>query len=184
MNKQKIHFVGIGGIGISALARYFLVKDYQVSGSDLSGSEITEDLNQGHIEGILGITYKQLESSLDKAKKGSGTIDDYINSGVSRIILGTAAFKDPELLKNACDKYLHLEMLAVEPKLQGMGYAKKLLEPMFEQLDSENLPCFLETSTEKNVPFYQYFGFEVVEESTIPGSEVPFWDMLRKPFSR
>ena len=34
--------------------------------------------------------------------------------------------------KNAGDKYLHLEILAVEPKFQGMGYAKKLLEPMFE----------------------------------------------------
>ncbi|NIP38276.1 MAG: 1-(5-phosphoribosyl)-5-[(5-phosphoribosylamino)methylideneamino]imidazole-4-carboxamide isomerase [Candidatus Dadabacteria bacterium] len=34
-----------------------------------------------------------------------GTIDYYISSGVSRIILGTAAFKDPDLLKSACDKY-------------------------------------------------------------------------------
>ena len=83
--------------------------------------------------------------------------------------------------KNAGDKYLHLEMLAVEPKFQGMGHAKKLLEPMFKRLDSEKLPCFLETSTEKNVPFYQNFGFEVVEESTIPGTDVPFWDLLRKP---
>ncbi|NIS09376.1 MAG: 1-(5-phosphoribosyl)-5-[(5-phosphoribosylamino)methylideneamino]imidazole-4-carboxamide isomerase [Candidatus Dadabacteria bacterium] len=33
------------------------------------------------------------------------TIDDYINSGITRIILGTAAFKDPELLKHACNKY-------------------------------------------------------------------------------
>ncbi|MHA1480222.1 MAG: GNAT family N-acetyltransferase [Candidatus Thorarchaeota archaeon] len=86
--------------------------------------------------------------------------------------------------KNAGDKYLHLEMLAVEPKFQRMGYAKKLLEPIFEQLDSEELPCFLQTSIEKNVSLYQYFGFKVVEESTIPGTDVPFWDMLRKPFSR
>lgn len=85
--------------------------------------------------------------------------------------------------KNAGDKYLHLEMLAVDPKLQGMGYARKLLEPMFAQLDSEELPCFLQTSIKKNVSLYQYFGFDVVEESAIPGTDVPFWDMLRKPVS-
>ncbi|NIT13385.1 MAG: 1-(5-phosphoribosyl)-5-[(5-phosphoribosylamino)methylideneamino]imidazole-4-carboxamide isomerase [Candidatus Dadabacteria bacterium] len=33
------------------------------------------------------------------------TIDDYISSGISRIILGTAAFKDPDLLRGACNKY-------------------------------------------------------------------------------
>ena len=84
--------------------------------------------------------------------------------------------------KNAGDKFIHLEILAVEPKSQGMGYAKKLLEPMFERIDSEGLPCFLETATEKNVPFYQRFGFEVVEESTIPGTEISLWDMMRNPF--
>ncbi len=83
--------------------------------------------------------------------------------------------------KNAGDRYLHLEILAVDPKFQGMGYAKKLLEPMFEQLDSEKLPCFLETATEKNVPLYQNFGFEVADEGTIPGTEISLWNMMRKP---
>jgi len=41
---MKIHFVGIGGIGVSALARYYLEKGCQVSGSDLVSSEITEAL--------------------------------------------------------------------------------------------------------------------------------------------
>ncbi len=84
--------------------------------------------------------------------------------------------------KNAGNKYLHLEILAVEPKYQGLGYARKLLEPMFERLDSKKLPCFLETATEQNVPFYQNFGFEVVEEGTIPGTEISLWNMIRKPF--
>jgi len=86
--------------------------------------------------------------------------------------------------KNAGNKYLHLEILAVEPKSQGLGYSRKLLEPMFEHLDSKELPCFLETATEKNVPFYQNFGFEVVEEGTIPGTEVSLWNMIRKPSTR
>ncbi len=41
---QKIHFVGIGGIGMSGIARVLLQLGYQVSGSDLKASAITENL--------------------------------------------------------------------------------------------------------------------------------------------
>ncbi|MBI3420812.1 MAG: UDP-N-acetylmuramate--L-alanine ligase, partial [Candidatus Sungbacteria bacterium] len=41
---MRIHFVGIGGIGVSSLARYYLSHHMQVSGSDLASSEITEEL--------------------------------------------------------------------------------------------------------------------------------------------
>lgn len=45
---QKIHFIGIGGIGMSALARYFLHEKKTVSGSDRAPSAITEALqNEG-----------------------------------------------------------------------------------------------------------------------------------------
>lgn len=43
---QKIHFIGIGGIGISALARFFKVKGFQISGSDLNASKITKALEK------------------------------------------------------------------------------------------------------------------------------------------
>jgi len=43
---KKIHFIGIGGIGVSALARYFLAQGYEVSGSDGTGSEITTELEK------------------------------------------------------------------------------------------------------------------------------------------
>ncbi len=44
--KQNIHIIGIGGIGTSALARWFLANNYKVSGSDICESEITEDLKK------------------------------------------------------------------------------------------------------------------------------------------
>ncbi len=44
---MKIHFIGIGGIGVSALAQYYLEKGNKVSGSDLVSSEITENLKKG-----------------------------------------------------------------------------------------------------------------------------------------
>ena len=39
-----IHFVGIGGIGVSALAKYFFRCGAKVSGSDLQDSELTNEL--------------------------------------------------------------------------------------------------------------------------------------------
>lgn len=42
--KTKIHFIGIGGIGMSALANILLSLGYEVSGSDSNESSITKDL--------------------------------------------------------------------------------------------------------------------------------------------
>ncbi len=41
---SSAHFIGIGGIGVSAIARMFLVQGKKVSGSDRSPSEITDEL--------------------------------------------------------------------------------------------------------------------------------------------
>src|SRR5499427_1925213 len=41
---QRIHFVGIGGIGMSGIAEVLLNLGYKVSGSDLKTSQVTERL--------------------------------------------------------------------------------------------------------------------------------------------
>ncbi len=43
---MRVHFIGIGGIGVSALAQYYLAKGHKVSGSDLVRSEITDLLKR------------------------------------------------------------------------------------------------------------------------------------------
>ncbi len=59
--KRKVHFVGVGGIGMSGLAEILLNLGYEVSGSDLKASEITERLQgyglrfcEGHSAGNVG----------------------------------------------------------------------------------------------------------------------------------
>ena len=39
---KSVYFVGAGGIGMSALVRYFLTKGYHVGGYDKTPSELTE----------------------------------------------------------------------------------------------------------------------------------------------
>ena len=41
---MHVHFIGIGGIGLSALAKFLASKGVKISGSDISKSEITDDL--------------------------------------------------------------------------------------------------------------------------------------------
>ena len=44
MEKKKIHFIGIGGIGLSALAKFLANDGHKISGSDIKQTEITNDL--------------------------------------------------------------------------------------------------------------------------------------------
>jgi len=41
---MRIHFIGIGGIGLSALAKFLVNDGHQISGSDIKQTEITDDL--------------------------------------------------------------------------------------------------------------------------------------------
>ena len=43
---KKVHFVGIGGIGVSAIARMMLAEGKEISGSDMSFSLITKELEK------------------------------------------------------------------------------------------------------------------------------------------
>jgi len=44
METKKIHFIGIGGIGLSALAKFLYNGGHRISGSDIKQTEITNDL--------------------------------------------------------------------------------------------------------------------------------------------
>ncbi len=59
---SRIHFIGIGGIGMSALVRFFLHEKKQVSGSDRAPSAITEALSE---EGASVFT-EQCASNISK----------------------------------------------------------------------------------------------------------------------
>ena len=47
---NKIHFIGIGGIGLSALARFLKFRGFSITGSDIKESPITKTLQSEGIE--------------------------------------------------------------------------------------------------------------------------------------
>lgn len=69
MAKQNIYFVGIGGIGMSALARYFKHEGYNVAGYDRTPSALTHALEG---EGIV-VCYNDHESEIPPAFRTAAT---------------------------------------------------------------------------------------------------------------
>ncbi len=51
---KKIHFIGIGGMGMSALARYFVSQRKVISGSDAVATPLTKELQQEGIQVFIG----------------------------------------------------------------------------------------------------------------------------------
>jgi ribosomal protein S18 acetylase RimI-like enzyme len=78
----------------------------------------------------------------------------------------------------------YLWNIGVDPQFQGKGYASKLLRAMFGRIDKEGLHCYLETQREANLSLYQHYGFKVVEQFIVPGTEFTNWAMLRNTSSK
>lgn len=62
---KNVFFVGVGGIGISALARLFKASGKNVSGSDKSASPLTEELKAEGMDIFIGHSENQLPKDSD-----------------------------------------------------------------------------------------------------------------------
>lgn len=65
MAQKKVYFIGIGGIGMSALARYFLAQNWAVLGSDRVESSITKELRKEGVRLKIGQEKGNVKPDLD-----------------------------------------------------------------------------------------------------------------------
>lgn len=100
---KKIYFLGIGGIGMSALARYFYRRGYAVSGYDRTPSELTKELEE---EGIA-ITYIDAEDQV----KSLGL------SGNDTLIVRTPAVPEDSVIYT----YLRKEGFDIRKRAEVLG---------------------------------------------------------------
>jgi ribosomal protein S18 acetylase RimI-like enzyme len=75
----------------------------------------------------------------------------------------------------------YLAGIGVDPTEQRQGVGSALLEPGLSAAAAQGLPCVLLTNAERNLPFYERHGFEVVLETDTPGGPPHAWAMVRKP---
>jgi ribosomal protein S18 acetylase RimI-like enzyme len=83
--------------------------------------------------------------------------------------------------KHPRQPHWYLASLGTAVEQQGKGVGTALLRPVLAHCDAEGIPCYLESSKERNVPFYRRHGFEVVEEVPLPGDGPMLWTMWREP---
>jgi ribosomal protein S18 acetylase RimI-like enzyme len=99
----------------------------------------------------------------------------------SELVANIASDRYSDALHARCapGPHWYLFVIGVEPACQGQGVGGALLRPMLARADREAMPVYLETHKERNVSFYQHFGFAVAGEGRIPGSNVTVYGMLR-----
>src|SRR3989344_2165076 len=62
---NNIHFIGIGGIGISAIARMMLENGKEVSGQDMQDSDMVNDLRKMGAEITIGQSFENIPKNAD-----------------------------------------------------------------------------------------------------------------------
>jgi ribosomal protein S18 acetylase RimI-like enzyme len=77
--------------------------------------------------------------------------------------------------------HYYLWGLAVDPFQKRKGIGTALLKPLLQKADADQKPVYLETHDEKNVAYYQQFGFELASKSIVPQFNIPVWAMVREP---
>jgi ribosomal protein S18 acetylase RimI-like enzyme len=76
------------------------------------------------------------------------------------------------------EQHWHLGPIGVLPNHQGLGVGTILMDRFCKEADACRAKAYLETDFDKNVRFYEKFGFKVVSESDIFGAKNRY--MLRE----
>ena len=82
--------------------------------------------------------------------------------------------------KHAPGRHWYLFILAARPDAQRRGVGTALIRHGLARIDEQGLPCYLETTSPKNVEYYPRHGFEMVEETASGGGLLHVWAFLRQ----
>lgn len=77
-------------------------------------------------------------------------------------------------------EHWYLPMIGVDPAHQHKGYGSALMRHALAACDREKKLAYLESSSPKNIPFYERHGFELVGAIQV-GSSPPIFPMVREP---
>ncbi len=124
---KKIHCVGVGGIGVSAVARFFLARDAKVSGSDaVASDELTSLSKRG-----CSIFFSQAEGNIPEDTKvvvySPAVPEDNIELQEARK-RGIPIFSYPEMLGYIMSSYTGIAVSGTNGKTTTTALLGKFLE--------------------------------------------------------
>ena len=79
------------------------------------------------------------------------------------------------------EPHFYLFTLGTHPEQQGSGLGARVIEPVLAICDEQGLPAHLESSNERNLPFYRRHGFEVLSEVAVVEGGPILRPMRREP---
>lgn len=82
--------------------------------------------------------------------------------------------------KHVPEPHWYLLVVGVDPELQGGGLGSALVREGLSRADQADCPCYLETSEERNVAFYERHGFAVIAKVALGRGGPPGWAMRRE----
>ncbi|MFX1428284.1 MAG: GNAT family N-acetyltransferase, partial [Promethearchaeota archaeon] len=105
------------------------------------------------LEGIAGwipfqYIYKTYEAQI---RSGGKKVVEKLGVDFYKRSMKLEGFRELLHKRHAPFKHWYLDSIGVDPEFQGKGHASILLRAMFARVEKENLPIYLETSTEKNI---------------------------------
>ncbi|NWH07589.1 MAG: GNAT family N-acetyltransferase [Alphaproteobacteria bacterium] len=74
----------------------------------------------------------------------------------------------------------YLMTLGVDPAMQGKGLGGAMLRATLAEVDRQHMPAYLESSSPRNVPLYERFGFVTQAVFNPPPDGPPLWAMWRE----
>jgi ribosomal protein S18 acetylase RimI-like enzyme len=81
------------------------------------------------------------------------------------------------------EPHYYFAHIGVAREAQGKGLGSRLMSPTLARCDAEQLPAYLEASSERNAALYERLGFKVMRELRV-GSSPPLRLMLRAPHAQ
>ena len=81
-------------------------------------------------------------------------------------------------------EFMYIWFIAVDKTMQCKGVASKMIQEIIDKSNKEQIPVYVETSTERNLKFYQNHGFEIyhVSEEEIFGFKLYFLRRLSQNY--
>jgi len=136
--------------------------------------KIIENMFFGLLSDLPGITFlarinRQIVGVMRmKSCSGSKVTNEHAQTGdVTNLDWRKSYWHNEWARHDPLDQHWHLGPVGVLPPHQGKGIGTKLLSRFCQEVDACLSSAYLETDTDKNVRFYERFGFEVVKETEI-----------------
>lgn len=126
----RFHFIGIGGIGMSALARILKMRGYEVSGSDIAESSQTASLRTMGIPVVIGHDSPELASKADilvTNRRALGNARIEIDAAVAN---GAQVIRRAELLGMAAQDQFSLAVAGSHGKSTTSGMLSMALRTL------------------------------------------------------